>query len=58
MSVPLLVTVAVLGVAATVGACIRVVQMQRRGAPREVVLGWFAVMLAVATVSLLVLRLA
>ena len=49
--------VAVVGVAITVFMCARIVRGVRRGASRDVVIGYFAMMLIAALAVVLLLRL-
>lgn len=51
-----IVAVAVVGVAATALAAARLWRASKRGAPRELQLGYLGLMLAAGAVSLLVLR--
>lgn len=53
----LVVVVAVFGIAATLFACARMLLALRRNAPREVVSGWIALMIASALVVFAVNRL-
>lgn len=57
MRLALVVLVAAVGVATTVFAAVRMWRASRRGAPRELVLGYVGIMVAASAVSLLVLRL-
>ena len=50
------IAVGVLGVAFTIFALIRTMAAIRRGAPRELVLGWMALMIAGAAVAFLTQR--
>ncbi len=56
MRLALVVLVAVVGVLVTVLAAARMWRASRSGAPRELVLGYVAVMVVASAVSLLVLR--
>ena len=51
-----IVFVATAGVVVTIFAAIRVWRGSRRGAPRELLLGYLALMIAASMVSLLLLR--
>lgn len=57
MTLALVVLVAVLGVGTTVFAAARMWRATRRGAPRELVLGYLALMLVASIVSVAILRL-
>ncbi|MBC7459744.1 MAG: hypothetical protein H7287_00125 [Thermoleophilia bacterium] len=57
MTVALVVVVAALGVAATIFAAARMWRASRRGASRELVLGYLGLMLAASIVSVLILKL-
>jgi hypothetical protein len=57
MHLALIIAVGALGVLATVLAAVRSWQASRRGAPRELVLGYVAIMIAVSVVTMLLLRL-
>ena len=56
MHIALIVIVAVVGIAATVFAAVRMWRASRANAPRELVLGYLALMVLVSVVSLLALR--
>lgn len=56
MRLALVVIVATLGVAVTIVAAARMWRATRRGAPRELVLGYLAVMVAASAISLLLVR--
>lgn len=56
MRLALIVLVALAGVLATVVAAARLWRASRTGAPRELQLGWLAIMVASSALSLLVLR--
>jgi hypothetical protein len=56
MRLALVVLVAVVGVATTLFAAVRMWKASRTGAPRELVLGYLALMVAASAISLLVLR--
>jgi hypothetical protein len=57
MHLALIVAVAGIGVLGTIAAAVRMWRAVRSGAPRELVLGYLGVMLAISLVSLLVLKL-
>lgn len=57
MRLALVVVVALLGVGTTLFAAVRFWRATRRGAPRELVLGYLGLMLAASIVSVLLLRL-
>lgn len=57
MRLALVVAVALVGVSTTVFAAVRMWRASRAGAPRELVLGYLALMIGVSAASLLVLRL-
>lgn len=48
--------VGVVGVAFTIFACVRLIVALRRGAPRELVTGWMAMMVIGAVIVLALLR--
>lgn len=56
MQTVLIVLVALVGVLATVWSAVRMWRANRRGAPGELVLGYFCLMLAVSAASMLLLR--
>lgn len=56
MRLALVVLVAVVGIAATLFAAVRMWRASRAGAPRELVFGYLAMMVAASAISLLVLR--
>lgn len=56
MRLAALIIVAALGVGATIAFAVRMHRATRGGAPRELVLGYLALMVAAAALSLLVLR--
>ena len=56
MQLALVVAVALLGCIITIYAAAKMWRASRSGAPRELVLGYLAVMLVASAVSLLVLR--
>jgi hypothetical protein len=57
MRLALVVLVALAGVSVTAFAATRIWQASRRGAPRELLLGYAALMVAASVVTMLVLRL-
>lgn len=57
MATALIAVVAGLGIAATLFCCVRLLLALRRGAPRDVVVGWLALMIGSATVVFAVNRL-
>lgn len=56
MGIAAIVVVAALGVCATIFAAVRMWRASRAGAPRELVIGYLALMVLSSLVSLLVLR--
>jgi len=56
MHIALIAIVALLGVFATIWTAVRMWRASRSGAPRELVLGYFGLMLVVSAVSMLALR--
>jgi hypothetical protein len=56
MRIALIVLVTAAGVSVTIFAAIRMWQSVRRDAPRELVLGYLALMLVASAVSMLLLR--
>ncbi|MCW2955846.1 MAG: hypothetical protein JWO69_715 [Thermoleophilia bacterium] len=56
MRLALVVLVALLGVAVTTLAAVRMWRATRRGAPRELILGYLTLMVVASAVSVLLLR--
>jgi hypothetical protein len=56
MRLALVVLVAIVGVVATLFAAVRMWRATKSGAPRELVLGYLAMMVAASGISLLLLR--
>ncbi|MCW2921229.1 MAG: hypothetical protein JWL76_1103 [Thermoleophilia bacterium] len=56
MRLALVVLVALVGVALTLFAAVRMWRASKSGAPRELVLGYLALMVAASAISLLLLR--
>lgn len=56
MELAAIVLVGVVGVSITLFAAVRMWRAARRGAPRELVIGYLALMLVASAVSLLLLR--
>ena len=56
MRVALVVAIAVIGIAVTLVAATRMWRASRRGAPTELVLGYVALMVVAAVVTMLLLR--
>lgn len=56
MGVPAIVVVAIVGVTITIFSAVRIWRGSRRGAPRDQLVGYMALMVAAAAVTMLLLR--